>query len=52
LWLRWVKDDSGTEQVEACASVHLAFDFLVDGALDLAGAVGQGETVDNGRDAR
>jgi sodium/hydrogen antiporter len=42
-----VKDDAGAEQVESGAPVHLAFEHLdlVDGALDLAGAVGQGEAV-------
>src|SRR5258706_2915454 len=50
VWLRWVKDDTRAEQIEACAAVHLAFDHfdLVDGSLDLAGAVGQGEAVDDG----
>src|SRR5579863_4167552 len=50
IWLRWVQHDALAEQGEAGAAVHLALDRLdlVDGALDLARAVGEGEAVDDG----
>src|ERR1035441_8454889 len=49
-WLRRVQDDPFTEQGEAGTAIHLAFDHLdlVDGALDLAGAPGEGEPVGDG----
>jgi hypothetical protein len=45
-----VENDAGAEQVEPGAPVHLALEHLdlVDGALDLAGAVGQGQAVGDG----
>jgi len=45
-----VQDDAFAEQNEAGAAVHLALDHLdlVDGALDLAGAVGQAGAVGDG----
>ena len=44
-----MKEDAGAEQAESGAPVHLALEHLdVHGALNLAGAVGQGEAVGNG----
>ena len=48
-WLRWVQHDALAEQGEAGAAVHLALYHLdlVDGALDPARAVREGEPVND-----
>ena len=45
-----VEDDAFAEQGESGAAVHLAFEHLdpVDVAFDLAGAIGQGQAVEDG----
>ena len=49
-WLRRVQDDPFTEEGEASAAVHLAFDHLdlVDVSLHGAGVVGQGQAGGDG----